>query len=90
MVLGSRIKNVSDAIRNGMPLYKVLFNKLLTILENVTLNLKLAEYHTGYRAYKRKVIETLNLDKFSDDFIFDQQIIFSARLHNFKIGEIFS
>ncbi len=90
LILGSRIKSTSDALKNGMPFYKVFFNRLLSKLQNIILGLSISEYHTGYRVFRRKVLETINFEKFSDDFIFDQEIILSARLHNFSIGEIFT
>lgn len=88
IILGSRIRNSIDAIKKGMPIYKVMFNRFLTLIENVVLNLDLTEYHTGYRAFRRNVLKTLNLNHLSDDFIFDQQILLAAKLHKFRIGEV--
>lgn len=88
IILGSRIRTRKEALEGGMPLYKYLGNRLLTIVENMVLGLNLSEYHTGYRAYERKVLETIPFQKFSNDFVFDQQMLIAATKHGFKIGEI--
>lgn len=88
IVLGSRIRGVHDALTHGMPIYKLIANQILTCLQNQVLGLKISEYHTGYRAYRRKVLETLPFGRFSDDFIFDQQILLSACTHKFRISEV--
>ncbi len=87
VVLGSRILG-GNAIRGGMPLYKYVANRLLTFLENLALGVKLSEYHTGFRAYSRQVLETLPLDANSDDFVFDNEILAQAVYFGFRIGEI--
>lgn len=87
MVLASRILG-RGALKGGMPLYKYVFNRFLTLIENILIGLKLSEYHTGYRAFSRSVIEHLPLDKNSDDFVFDNQMIAQAHLMNFRIGEL--
>lgn len=87
IVLGSRLNNIQYALKNKMPLYKVIFNRILSQIANIILGLNLTEYHTGYRIFKREVFEKLNFNKFSDDFVFDQDILLSAHLHKFKIGE---
>jgi glycosyltransferase involved in cell wall biosynthesis len=87
VVLGSRILG-GNAIRGGMPLYKYVANRLLTFLENLALGVKLSEYHTGFRAYSRQVLETLPLDANSDDFVFDNEILVQAVYFGFQIGEI--
>jgi glycosyltransferase involved in cell wall biosynthesis len=87
VVLGSRILG-GNAIRGGMPLYKYVANRLLTFLENLALGVKLSEYHTGFRAYSRQVLETLPLDANSDDFVFDNEILVQAVYFGFRIGEI--
>ncbi len=87
VILGSRILG-KGAIAGGMPRYKYYFNRLLTAFENVLLGIKLSEYHTGYRTFTRKVIETLPLGECSDDFVFDNQMIAQAALFGFRIGEI--
>ncbi len=85
--LGSRILG-GTAIRGGMPLYKYLFNRFLTLAQNLLMTQKLSEYHTGYRAFSRKILETLPLDRNSDDFIFDNQMIAQILFFGFKVGEI--
>jgi len=87
LVLGSRIL-VRGALKGGMPLYKYVSNRCLTMAENFLLGRKLSEYHTGYRAFTRKVLETLPLLENSDDFIFDNQILCQAIHFGFSIGEI--
>jgi len=88
IMLGNRIRTRREALEGGMPLYKYLGNRFLTIVENTILGLNLSEYHTGYRAYKRKVLETIPFQKFSNDFVFDQQMLITAAKCGFKIGEI--
>jgi glycosyltransferase involved in cell wall biosynthesis len=86
-VLGSRILGVG-ALKGGMPKYKFVANRLLTLFQNVMLNYKLSEYHTGYRAFSRKLLETLPLEVNSDDFIFDNQMLSQIIYKQFSIGEI--
>lgn len=88
IMLGSRIRSRGEALAGGMPGYKYFGNRLLTLLENLVLGLNLSEYHTGFRAYRREVLEKLPFTKFSDDFVFDQQILIAAHGAGFKIGEI--
>ena len=87
VVLGSRILG-GNALKGGMPLYKYIANRFLTFVENLLLGIKLSEYHTGYRAFNRKVLETLPLEENSDDFVFDNEILAQAAYFGFKIGEI--
>jgi glycosyltransferase involved in cell wall biosynthesis len=87
VVLGSRILGGS-AIDGGMPLYKYVSNRFLTLVENLALGAKLSEYHTGFRAYSRRVLETLPLEANSDDFVFDNEILVQAVHFGFRIGEI--
>src|SRR4051794_7112286 len=87
VVLGSRIIG-GTALRGGMPLYKYLFNRLLTAFENIFLGVKLSEYHTGYRAFSRRVLESLPLEQNSDDFVFDNEMLAQAVIFNFRIGEV--
>jgi glycosyltransferase involved in cell wall biosynthesis len=87
VVLGSRIL-AQDAMQGGMPLYKYVSNRLLTAIQNLLMNQKLSEYHTGFRAFSREVIETLPLESNSDDFIFDNQMICQGIRAGFRIGEI--
>ena len=86
-VLGSRILG-GGALSGGMPLYKYIFNRLLTATQNLLLGQKLSEYHTGYRAFSRTVLESIPLDRNSDDFVFDSQMLVQVILGGFKIGEI--
>ena len=87
IALGSRILGVG-ALEGGMPLYKYISNRFLTLVQNLLLGYKLSEYHTGYRAFARKVLETLPLDDNSDDFLFDNEILAQAIYFNYRIGEI--
>ncbi len=87
VVLGSRILG-GEALKGGMPLYKYISNRFLTFIENLALGVKLSEYHTGYRAFSRQVLETLPLEKNSDDFVFDNEMLAQAVYFGFKIGEI--
>jgi glycosyltransferase involved in cell wall biosynthesis len=87
VVLGSRILGVS-ALAGGMPRYKYIANRALTLVENILLGHKLSEYHTGYRGFTRAVIEALPLERNSDDFVFDNQILAQAIYMGFRIGEI--
>jgi glycosyltransferase involved in cell wall biosynthesis len=87
VVLGSRILG-GQAITGGMPRYKYFANRVLTLVENWMVGAKLSEYHTGYRAYSRRVLETLPLDRNSDDFVFDNEVIVQAVAAGFRIGEV--
>ena len=87
VVLGSRILGKS-AIRNGMPVYKYFFNRVLTFIQNIFLGQKLSEYHTGYRGYTREILETINLEVNSDDFVFDNQVLAQVIFKGYTIGEI--
>lgn len=88
IMLGSRIRTRKEALAGGMPRYKYFSNRFLTILENIFLGQNLSEYHTGFRAFKREVLEKAPLDNFSDDFVFDQQILIWAIKKGFRVGEI--
>ena len=87
LALGSRILGVG-ALKGGMPLYKYISNRFLTLVQNILLNYKLSEYHTGYRAFARKVLEDLPLEDNSDDFIFDNEILAQAVYFKYRIGEV--
>jgi glycosyltransferase involved in cell wall biosynthesis len=87
LVLGSRILG-GEALKGGMPLYKYVANRFLTFVENLALGAKLSEYHTGFRAFSRRVLETLPLEENSDDFVFDNEILAQAVYFGFRIGEI--
>jgi len=87
IVRGSRILG-TGALKGGMPRYKYVANRILTAIENILLGTKLSEFHTGYRAFSRQVLETLPLEENSDDFVFDNQMLAQAVWFDFKIGEI--
>jgi glycosyltransferase involved in cell wall biosynthesis len=87
VVLASRILG-KGALAGGMPVYKFVANRALTLFENVLIGQKLSEYHTGYRAWSRKVLLTLPLERNSDDFVFDNQMLAQAAYFGFRIGEI--
>lgn len=87
LVLGSRVIN-KNAIKNGMPWWKFVSNKFLTAVENIALGQKLSEYHTGYRAYTRALLESIPFAKNSDDFVFDTQLIIQTIACGKKIAEV--
>jgi glycosyltransferase involved in cell wall biosynthesis len=87
VVLGSRILG-NTALAGGMPLYKYVFNRMLTFAQNLLVGAKLSEFHTGYRAFSRAVLETLPLAANSDDFVFDNQMIVQALACGMRIGEV--
>src|SRR6266853_2104861 len=87
VVLGSRIIG-GTALRGGMPVYKYISNRLLTAFENIFLRVKLSEYHTGYRAFSRRVLTELPLLENSDDFVFDNQMLAQCVHFGFHIGEV--
>jgi len=86
-VLGSRILG-GDAMRRGMPWWKYVANRLLTLAENVLLGAKLSEYHTGYRAFSREVLEKVSWRENSNDFVFDNQMLAQIHWHRFTIAEV--
>ncbi len=87
VVLGSRILG-KGALKGGMPLYKYIANRFLTLFQNILMNKKLSEYHTGYRAFSAKALRTVNFMANSDDFIFDNQMIAQLFYAGFEIAEI--
>jgi glycosyltransferase involved in cell wall biosynthesis len=87
VVLGSRILG-GGALKGGMPLYKYAANRLLTAFQNLFLGAKLSEYHTGFRAFSKEVLQTLPLLENSDDFVFDNQMLAQSVMFGFRIGEI--
>jgi glycosyltransferase involved in cell wall biosynthesis len=87
VVLGSRIIG-GQALHGGMPLYKYVFNRMLTAFENLFLRIKVSEYHTGYRAFSKEVLTRLPLLENSDDFVFDNQMLAQCVYFGFKIGEV--
>jgi glycosyltransferase involved in cell wall biosynthesis len=88
VMLGTRIRTRREALEGGMPLYKYIANRLLTIIQNIVTGQNLSEWHTGMRAYRREVLETIDFMKNSDDFVFDSQILFQIVERGFRIGEI--
>jgi len=87
VVLGSRILG-KGALKGGMPLYKYIFNRILTLIQNILMNQKLSEYHTGYRAFDIEVLRTINFNANSDDFIFDNQMLAQIIWSGYEIAEI--
>lgn len=87
VVLGSRILG-KGALRGGMPLYKYIANRILTLTQNILINYKLSEYHTGYRAFSGKVLRTINFNENSDDFVFDNEMLSQIIYAGFDIGEV--
>jgi glycosyltransferase involved in cell wall biosynthesis len=87
VVLGSRILG-KGALNGGMPVYKYIFNRFLTLFQNFMIGAKLSEYHTGYRAFSRKVLECINYQANSDDFVFDNQMLSQILYQGFEIAEI--
>ncbi len=87
VVLGSRILG-KGALKGGMPIIKYIANRGLTLIQNILINQKLSEYHTGYRAFNREVLETISYELNSDDFIFDNQMLSQIFYAGFEIGEV--
>jgi len=88
VVLGSRIRTRKEALAGGMPRYKYISNRALTIIENMALGQNLGDFHSGFRAYRRAVLETIPYDRNSDDFVFDSQFLAQAVHFGFKLGDI--
>lgn len=87
VVLGSRILS-KGALKGGMPLYKYVFNRILTFIQNVLMNQKLSEYHTGYRCFDARFLKQIDFENNSDDFVFDNEILAQLCYKNARIGEI--
>ncbi len=87
VAIASRILG-KGALKGGMPIYKYIANRILTFLQNLLMNQKLSEYHTGYRAFSRKVLESIPFNKNSNDFIFDNQMLAQIFYFGFEIAEI--
>lgn len=87
VVLASRILG-NGALKGGMPMYKYIFNRFLTLTQNILINQKLSEYHTGYRAFSRQVLEGIDYHANSDDFVFDNQMLSQIVYAGFEIGEV--
>lgn len=88
VMLGSRIRSRREALAGGMPWYKYFANRFLSLIENIITGYNLSEWHTGMRAYKKEVLEKVNYNQFSDDFIFDSQMLFTVIRNNYRIGDI--
>ena len=88
IMLGSRIRTRAEALAGGMPVWKYYANRFLTLTENIFLGQNLSEYHTGFRAYSRRSLEQLPFHKYSDDFVFDSQLLFGAIAAGSWIGEV--
>jgi glycosyltransferase involved in cell wall biosynthesis len=88
MVLGCRIRTRRETLAGGMPVYKYIANRALTFLENVTLGQNLGDFHSGFRAYSRKVLETIAYENNSNDFVFDSQFLAQAAHFGFRMGDI--
>ncbi|MCO6464367.1 MAG: glycosyltransferase family 2 protein [Saprospiraceae bacterium] len=87
VVLGSRILG-KGALKGGMPLYKYVANRLLTMIQNLLINYKLSEYHTGYRAFSREILENIKFNNNNDDFIFDNEMLSQIIYKGYDIGEV--
>lgn len=87
VVLGSRILG-KGALKGGMPIYKYISNRMLTLFQNVLMNQKLSEYHTGFRAFSKKVLQSIDYNANSDDFVFDNQMLAQIFYAGFEIAEI--
>lgn len=88
IVLGNRIRTRKECLASGMPLYKYLANRFLTIIENISFGQNLGEFHSGFRAYRRKVLETIPFKNNSDGFVFDAQFLMQAVHFGFIIGDV--
>jgi glycosyltransferase involved in cell wall biosynthesis len=87
-VLGNRIRTRAEALDGGMPPYKYVFNRLLTVFENLWTGQNLGEWHSGLRAYNRRLLETIPWELNSDDFVFDQQMLHQAAVMGFRMGDV--
>jgi glycosyltransferase involved in cell wall biosynthesis len=87
LMLGSRIRTRMEALHSGMPLYKYLSNRALTMFENVVLGQNLGDFHSGFRCYTRELLETIPYHRNSDDFVFDSQLLAQAAYFGFRIGD---
>jgi glycosyltransferase involved in cell wall biosynthesis len=88
MVLGNRIRTRQEALSGGMPKWKYFINRLSTFLENFILGQSIGDFHSGFRAYSRQLLETVPFDKNSEDFAFDQQFLVQAVAYGFRIGDV--
>ena len=88
VVLGSRIRSREEALAGGMPRYKYLFNRMLTAFENCALGQNLGDFHSGFRVYRREVLEKVPFERNSDDFVFDTQFLVQAVRLGFRLGDV--
>jgi glycosyltransferase involved in cell wall biosynthesis len=88
IIIGSRIRSRREALKGGMPLYKYISNRFLTMTENMVMGQNIGDFHSGFRAYTREVLETVPFKTNSDDFIFDSQFLAQAAYLDFRIGDI--
>ncbi|MCS6850377.1 MAG: glycosyltransferase family 2 protein [Gemmataceae bacterium] len=88
VVLGSRIRSRDEALRGGMPLYKYLSNRFLTAVENFALGQNLGDFHSGFRVWRRAVLERIPFERNSDDFVFDTQVLVQAVHQGFRLGDV--
>jgi len=88
IIIGSRIRDRKEAIKGGMPLYKYFSNRFLTIIENIALGQNLGDFHSGFRVFKREVLERINYHNNSDNFVFDTQLLAQAVYFGFRIGDV--
>jgi glycosyltransferase involved in cell wall biosynthesis len=88
VVLGSRIRSREEALRGGMPVWKYVSNRFLTTVENVALGQNLGDFHSGFRVYRRAVLETIPFERNSDDFVFDTQFLAQAVRFGFRLGDV--
>ena len=87
VVLGSRILG-KGALKGGMPIYKYIANRVLTLFQNILMGQKLSEYHTGYRAFSKEIFEKISIQNNSDDFVFDNQMLAQICFSGYEIGEV--
>lgn len=88
VIIGSRIRTRREALDSGMPLYKYISNRILTTIENIVLGQNLGDFHSGFRVYKRQVLESIHYHRNSDDFILDTEFLAQAILGGFRVGDI--
>lgn len=88
VVLGNRVRSRAESLHGGMPLYKYIANRALTFIENLALGQNLGEFHSGFRAYRREVLETIPYERNADGFLFDSQFLFQAHSFGFVLGDI--
>lgn len=88
VILGSRIRTRKETLECGMPIYKYISNRFLTTVENFVMGQNIGDFHSGFRAYTRRVLETIDYHQNSDDFVFDTEFLAQAVYHGFRMGDI--